>query len=213
MKKEIGTGITLAILLGSFLLIGATAASVIIGSTQSGNSGFSQEEIDQLITDIVDDISTYLKLHDIIGKYYDTNNGPRLQRIAIPIRLLYSTEVDLSQFTIQLNNGNQMVILTYNGNTDNLERHSVFNHPLWDTLSDNHFTLLVTIDDDHSMIDYHTMNKNTDAAFLIFPLSSDFAMKKGDTMMITLVPAVGTPRTVQIEAPLPTTALVVLGPE
>lgn len=212
MKKELGAGITIAVLLVSFLLIGATTASVLIGNTQS-NGSISSEDIEKMVNEVVDDISTYIKITDIYGKYSSTENGPRIQQIAIPIKLYVSSTLDLMQFTIELNNGNQLSILTYTGNADCMQSHTLFDDPLWNSINEGTFGVLVTIDDDQSIVNFHTINKNTDAAFLLIKLPQDFTMKQGDTLQITLVPSVGTSRTIEAIAPLPTTSVVILGPE
>jgi len=211
MKKEIGTGITFIILLISLLLIGVTTASVIIGNSQSSGS-LSEDDLNTMINDIVNDVSTYIKISEVYGKYYETDHGFRIQRIGIPIKLLYTSELDLSQLTIELNDGNQLMILHFNDQAASIQSRSLFDHGLWSTVNDSNFSILVVNDDDQSINNYHTFNKNTDNGFLVIRLSPSLEMKNGDELTITLVPSLGSQRTVHTIAPLPTNTLAIIGP-
>ena len=60
------TGITTIILLISFLLIGATVASIITGETEGTTS---EEDMDQILNDVLDEITTYIHCSD--GFFYE----------------------------------------------------------------------------------------------------------------------------------------------
>ncbi|MCK5459005.1 MAG: hypothetical protein KAI20_03880, partial [Thermoplasmatales archaeon] len=68
MNNQGATGIATAILLISFILIGATAASVIMGD--SGNN--PEENYEEILDEALDEISTYIQIKDALGKYNST---------------------------------------------------------------------------------------------------------------------------------------------
>ena len=207
MNNQGNLGLITGILLIGFILIGAVSASVIMNTTQNVSDN---NDLNKITNEVVDEIITYLQFKDVVGKYQMINGEQRIQQIAILIKPLISLDIELSHMTIQLSNGEQLYILSYNGNAASINPYSVFNHPLWDTITPGTYSLLPTIDDDQSIITYQLINKNTDMAFILIKLPDDTAMKKGDYLDITILPSPGMGRTIRLEAPLPTTHIVTL---
>jgi hypothetical protein len=112
--------------------------------------------------------------------------------------------------TIELSNGEQFQLLFYNGLAESLKSHSLFEHPLWDSLTPGTFSLISTIDDDNSIINSHLINKNTDMTFILLKLPDDSAMRYGDELKVTILPSPGIGRTVTLESPLSTKHVVTL---
>jgi len=193
------TGITTIILLMSFLLIGATIASVVRSGT--GGTTTSEENIDQILNDVLDEITTYIQIKDQIGKYYMDNSVQKIQKIAILVKPLISQDIDISQLTIKLSNGYDVKILNYSGNARFIGTNSLFEHPIWNNITGNSFGFIVTLDSDRSLVDYNTLN--ADMAYIIIKLSEGFSMVKGDSLTVTLFPSSGLARTITLEAPLP----------
>ncbi len=158
----------------------------------------------------VREISTYIQIKDTLGKYYSTEGEQRIQKIAILIKPLFSINMDTSKLMIKLNNGKQVKLLYYNEQAEFIGYHSLVEHPIWDTINDNDFGFIVTLDTDRSLVDHDVLNANIDMAYLIIKLSEDFTMKKGDTLEITLSPSTRITRTLVIEAPLPMKPVVTL---
>lgn len=206
MDTQGATGIATAILLISFVLIGATAASVIMGD----NGEYSEENYEEMLEEALDEISTYIQIKDVLGKYYYTPEESHIQRIAILIKPLFSTEIDTSELMIKLNNGQQVKILYYNNHADFISSNSLFEHPIWDNMTDTNFSFIAILDKDRSIIDYDTINDNTDMTYIILKLPPDFTMKKGDSLEITLFPSTGITKTIYLKAPLPIKQIVSL---
>lgn len=204
MANHGATGIATAILLISFILIAATVASVVVGNSRKS----SEDDFEQTVNEIVDEISTYLQIKDVMGKYSSVNGEQRIQRLVILIKPLVSVNLDVSELMVKLCNGEQVRILSYSGQAAFLQSNSLFKHPLWDSTDENCFSLIVTLDGDRSMVDYHMIDDNTDWAYIIITLSEDFALKQDDSMEITLFSSTGIPRTITVEAPLPIKSLV-----
>ncbi len=212
MSKWGSMAITSAILLIASLLIGVVAFSVLSGSTD-GTTGSEQDIIElynQLVDDSIDEISTYIQIQDRIGKYYGEPQHQRLQKIALMIKPLVSINIDISELTIKLCNGKDVMILRCNNKTDMIGAQSLFEHTLWSNLEENNFSFIVTHDKDKSIIDFKTINSNTDMGYIIIKLPEEFYMKKGDTLAISLFPETGITRNIVIEAPLPIKSVVYL---
>ena len=200
------TGVATAILLLSFILIGATAASVIMGD----NGEDPEENYEEILNEALDEISTYIQIKDVLGKYYTVEEDQHIQKIAILIKPLFSTDIDATTLMIKLNNGKQIKILYYNSQAEFISSNSLFEHPIWDTLIDTDFGFIVVLDSDQSIIDYETINDNTDMTYLILKLPTEFTLKKGDSLEITLFPSTGITKTIHLKAPLPIKQIVSL---
>lgn len=203
------TGIAVVLLLLSSAAFGATIVSV----TSNGvNNNPSDEDLSQLavkITDeTIDKITTYIQTTQMLGKYYGEPHHQKIEKIAIMIKSMISKNVSLSELTIELNNGNAVIMLSYSGDAEFIGANDVFEHPIWNSIDENNFGFVVTHDKDSSLVDYNTINDNTDMAYLIIKLPEYMAMSKGDTMTITLSPSNGITRTIDLEAPLPMTSVV-----
>lgn len=206
MNNQGATGIATAILLISFILIGATAASVIMGD--SGNN--PEENYEEILEEALDEISTYIQIKDALGKYNSTTEEQHIQKIAILIKPLFSIDIDASKLVIKLNNGKQIKMLYYNRQAEFISSNSLFEHPIWTTMTDTDFGFIVILDKDQSIIDYGTINDNTDMTYIIIKLPNDFTMKKGDTLKLTLFPSTGITKTINLKAPLPIKQIVAL---
>ena len=206
MNNQGATGIATAILLISFILIGATAASVIMGD--SGNN--PEENYEEILEEALDEISTYIQIKDALGKYNSTTEEQHIQKIAILIKPLFSIDIDASKLVIKLNNGKQIKMLYYNRQAEFISSNSLFEHPIWTTMTDTDFGFIVILNKDQSIIDYGTINDNTDMTYIIIKLPNDFTMKKGDTLELTLSPSTGVTKTINLKAPLPIKQIVAL---
>ena len=200
MGSLTGTVIIVATLVISALLIGVTIASVI---TEETTGVTTEDDFEKIVNEAVDEIATYIQIRDQKGKYYNINGEQRIEKIVILISPLVSQEIDVSQLTIQLCDGEQVRILTYDGNAESLDSNSVFEHPIWNNINGNNFGFISIIDSDGSLVDYNALNDYSDNAYIVIRLPTDMTMEKYDKMAVTLFPATGITRTTILEAPLP----------
>ena len=207
MNNHGATGIATAILLVSFILIGATAASVMLGDAGENTS---EENYEEMLEEALDEISTYIQIKDVLGKYNSTPEEQHIQKIAILIKPLFSIDIDASELMIKLNNGQQVKMLYYNRQAEFISSNSLFEHPIWDTVTDTNFSFIAILDKDRSIVDYDTINDNTDMIYIILKLPEDFTMKKGDNLEITLFPSTGITKIINLKAPMPIKQIVSL---
>jgi len=206
MNNRAATGIATVILIASFIIITATAASVLFDD----NINVSTEDYENIIKETVDEISTYIQIKEALGKYYQIDENQYIQKIAILIKPLISNNIDISNLMIKINNGNQVKFISYSEKSELIKSSSLFEHPIWDAIQQDNFGFIVTTDKDRSLIDYNTLNSNTDLAYIIIKLPEDFFMISGDTLIINLIPSTGIIKTITVQAPMPMTKVVSL---
>jgi archaellin len=200
MGKSIITGITALILLISLTMIGITVASIITGE----NTGAATEgNYDQITKEIIDEISTYIQIKDQKGRYYEINGEQRIERIALWISPLVTQEIDVSQLTIQLDNGKDVKLLVYTGIAEDLDSNSIFDHQIWDNMDGSNFGFISIIDSDRSLVNHNIINDYSDNVYVVFKLPGDMTMQKNEELTVTLFPSTGITRTTVLEAPLP----------
>ncbi|DAC72469.1 MAG TPA: hypothetical protein DSN98_05090 [Thermoplasmata archaeon] len=206
MNDQAKLGMIAGILLLGFVLIGAVSASVIMTSTTK----YSEDNLNRITNEVVDEICTYLQINHIVGKYQTIHGEQKIQKIVILIKPLVSQEIDVSHMTLELIDGEHLTILTYNGLAESFQSGSLFEHPLWNSMPSGTFSLLTTIDDDSSIVNAHLLNKNTDMAFILLKLPDDMAMNTDNQLKVTILTSPGIGRTVTLEAPLSTQSVVTL---
>ena len=200
MSNWRNTGITTIILLTILLLVGLTVASVITGE----NTGSTDEQnYDQMTEEVMNEISTYIQIKDQKGKYYNINGTQKIEKIALLISPLVSQDIDVTQLTIQLDNGEKVKILSFDGNASKIDSNTLFNHPIWKNLTVNNFGFISIVDLDNSLIDHNTINDYSDNIYVVFKLPNDMTLEKRDKLIVTLFPSTGITRTTLLEAPLP----------
>jgi archaellin len=199
MGKSIITGITTLILLFSIILIGITVSSVITGE----NTGLTTEHnYDKITKEVIDEISTYIQIKDQKGKFNEINGKQRIEKIALWISPLVTQEINVSQLTIQLNNGETVMILTYDGFAEKLDSNSLFSHPIWNNIDGSNFGFISITDLDDSLVEYDSINDYSDNAYLIIRLPDDMTMLKNEKLIVTLFPSTGITRTTILKAPI-----------
>ena len=202
------TSIIAIILVLAFILAGIAVASVI---TDESSSATTDENYEQLVEETIDEISTYIQIRDQKGKYYKVDGEYKIQKIALLLSPLVSSNIDVSGLTVMLDDGESVRILYYNGASEHLGSNSLFEHILWHSLSDNDFSFISIIDDDSSLVNFNTINDYRDNAYLIFKLPADMQLTKKDKLTITLFPSTGIDRTIFLEAPPALTSVVDFG--
>jgi archaellin len=205
MAKSIVMGITTLILLISLLLSGLIVASVL--TNESYQTEF-EEDYMQMVDEIIDKTSTYIQILEQKGKYNEINQERKIDKIILYISPLIAQKIDVSKLTIQLNNGETIRFLRYLGDVKNLETHSIFSHPIWESLDGNNFGFISVIDFDESLINGNLLNDYSDHAYIVIRLPDDMAIAKNEELIVTLFPSTGITRTTILKAPFSTKPIV-----
>jgi archaellin len=199
-------GLTTGILLIVILFISAVAGSVIIQSTDNT----SNPDLTKITNEALDEITTYLQIKNVVGKYENIQGQEGIRQIAIFIKPLVSSNIDITKLTLMISNGNDLRFLSFSGQVAPIRSYSLFSHPLWDSMDEGSYSIISTVDDDTSMTDVHLINKNTDMGFIIFTLPATDPLLYDGSMQVTLIPSPGNECSVTLEPPLPTTHVVSL---
>ncbi|UCH72104.1 MAG: hypothetical protein JSW62_00720 [Thermoplasmatales archaeon] len=186
------TGIAAMPILISFLLIGGASSLVVF----EGSDEMS-EDADRIINDVIDEITTYLKIDDIVGKYYNTHGIRRVEKIVILVKQFIQNTINISELTIKICNNNDVILLNYSGHAVE-STSSLFEHKVWEKTNDA-FSLIVVLDRDRSLLDYNIMNEDT--VFIAINLPDQFTMKDRDSITISIIPAKGIISTAVLETP------------
>jgi archaellin len=198
MGSLIGTTITIAVLTVSSLMMGATISSVM--DTES-DSITTENNIEKITSDAIDEISTYLQIRDKKGKFSKINGVQKIEKIAILISPLVSQNIDISRLTIQISNGRILKILRNNGIIEHLDSNSIFEHPIWDKIDGNNFGFISISDYDKSLISNKLLNDFSDNVYIVIRLPAGMAMKTYDRIVVDLFPATGMATSILLEAP------------
>ena len=191
--KNIGSiGTTAIPLLSSFLLMGA-ASSVMFGSSDDLSM-----DAEQIVNGVLDEITTYLKIEDTLGKYYNNNGTRRVEKIVILVKPFIKSAINISELTIKIRNNDDVILLRYSGSAVESDSGGIFENWIWDETS-NAFSIIVVLDKDRSLLDYNVMNE--DLVFIAVKLPDRFCMKDDETITISIIPSKGIIRTIVLETP------------
>ena len=206
MKSWGSSGIATVIILIAIMLIVVTVAAVL--SEETNTTSTEEQDLEQMTQEIIDEITSYIQIKDQKGKYYKTDNVQKIQKIALLISPLVSQNIDMTQLTIQIDNGETVRMLYYTSNSAKIGSQSLFEHSLWDELDNEKFGLISIMDIDESITNYQVLNENSDNAYLIFKLPTDMQLSKYDTIKVTLFPSSGITRTTILKAPMPMKSVI-----
>ena len=200
MGKLRSTGITYITIIIVLMIVLFAAASIITGETSNTTT---DQDYEQILNDVLDDISTYIQIKDKKGKFYEIDNELKITKIALLISPLISNDIDLSSLSLQIDNGEFVNIQYYSNSAVEIGKNTVFEHPVWNDLNGSNFSFISINDRDDSLVNYNIFNKNSDIAYLILELPSYCTMQKYDEIKIILFPDTGIKKTITLEAPMP----------
>ena len=192
MNNKGSTGIVSITILTSLLLTGAATSVMFDGTDDLSN------DAKQIVNEVLDEITTYLKIDDVVGKYYINDGVRRVEKIVILVEQFIQSNIDISELNIKLSNNNDIILLKYSGHAYEIKTEAIFEHQIWDK-TDHNFSLIVLNDKDKSLLDHGVMNK--DKTFIAIKLPEDFAMNGGDSISLSLIPNKGTTRSIVLETP------------
>lgn len=210
MNTRGSSTIPVSFLLISSVLIGASVYNFT--STEINEENPDENNLihyaNQIINETVDEITTYLQTVSTMGKFNGSPPNQKINQIVILVKPMLSKNIDISELIIELFNGNHVKYLNYSGDTLFIESYGIFEHPLWNSLSENNFGLIVVYDEDTSIANYGIFNEKTDMVFLTIKLPEIMEMSKGDKLTITLIHAIGIKRSIDLKAPLPIKSII-----
>jgi len=195
------TGITSLALLASLLLIGAGTSSVFLGESED-----ISDEAENAVNDVLKEITTYIQIKNIIGDLDNQGKDMQLKKIVVLAKPLFETTLNLSQLHIQINNGETIKIFNYN-NTYTKSSDDLFKNKLWEKLNKNEYGIIILTDEDNSIKNTETLNK--DLIYFAINIPSTLTIHPGDEITITLIPGEGCINNIDVEIPFSASSHIV----
>jgi archaellin len=186
-------GIVYVALFSGFLLVGTTTSSILLDVSNDISM-----DARQILNDVVDEITTYLKIEEVIGKYNTTNEDRSVDKIVILVDQFIQNTINVSEIVIKICNNNDVLLLRYSGRAIEVDSGGIFENYLWNTIN-NTFDLIVIIDDDRSLLEYGSMNK--DMVFFAIKLPASFAIKKRESITVSITPGKGITSSIVLKTP------------
>ncbi|HEC82151.1 MAG TPA: hypothetical protein ENI42_07015 [Thermoplasmatales archaeon] len=185
------TGIITVPLLSSLLVFSAASTNIF------ENSDNLSKDVEKMVNDVVEEVATYIVIKDAIGKYYHNADGvPKVRKIVVLVKPLIPSVINISELTIEISNGNDVMLLSYSGKAMQSNSAALFEHQIWDKTVDA-FSLIVLIDKDKSLLDHGIMNE--DLALIAIRLPDKFAMGDDESITLSIIPVRGAITSVVLE--------------
>lgn len=194
-----------AILIIIFIITTITAITVVQSQNYQTTSILNLKSI---LNNINEEITTYIQIKDQLGKYYNLNNQPQIQKISLLITPLLSKEIKITQLKAEIQSSKNIQILNYNQKPAKYNGGALFEHPVWKNISKNEYSLLVINDRDYSIINHGIMNDQTDIIYLTIKLPEKTYISYGEKINIKLFFPAGISKKITVEPPLPTQPVV-----
>jgi archaellin len=188
-----GAGITGMALVTSFLVAGS-ASTVFFEDIDA-----ISQDAEKMLNDVLQEITTYIKIDDAIGKYCGFGETRSIEKIVLFAKQYINTPINLSEIIIEISNKDDIVLLKYSGQSYEIGTSTIFQHYAWEIINNNTFSILVTDDEDRSLLDYNIMNN--DLIIIIIPLSEQFKLKQSESMTISIIPENGITSSIYVETP------------
>jgi archaellin len=196
-------GLVAVALVITIMILGTATGSIILQTQDTDTAN-----LNTIATEATNDLTSYLKVQQIIGRYDHTHS---ITQLAINIRLLVSGTIDLSHLTIELITRDNVLLLSYQANaTSTLTSGALFSADSWQHLSPQSYAMLIMADNDNSILTGQTMNKNTDTGFLVVSLPETMALHSYDTLELRIIPNPGHIRQLSLDVPFDTHDIAVL---
>ena len=204
INNDASAGVAAVLLLITILIIGATASSLMTESPQQ----VTESDYTEIIDDVYSEITGYVQIKEIIGKYYAHADSYAIKKIILLITPLCTVNIDLNDVFIELQSKNNFKTIYFNNFPTTSKGSDLFENSYWKNISLDAFGCIVALDTDNSISTYNVINDPTDMMYLTILLPEDMVLFKGDKLVLSIVPGSGTIRTVEIIAPLPMQTIV-----
>lgn len=199
------TVIIIAIIIGAIIV--SSAALTVEDETADS---FSEEDMQQMIDEIYTEISTYMQVDKIMGKFDDNKNERDIRQIAILLHPKFSTEILIEDIVLEISNGFQTQFYYFNGIYGDLSNQTLFTHSLWTNLPSNSFAVLPMLDKDQSIKQLQVINKNSDRLYIVVKIPDSFSLHKGDELHISLYPPTGVVKKMNVRIPFSISSITTL---
>ncbi len=182
------------------ILVASGASTIYMDSSED----FDQD-VEKIVNDAVKDITTYVEILDVIGRYMGMGEKRELDRILILAKLPFDGSINASDLRICVDDGKRLIILGYSGFATFQKSDSLFDNAVWS----EGFSLIVILDRDSSICEWGVINHG-DIFFIAVELPSSFHIRAGDNLVIYIVVPSGVTKTLDIYVPFSCSSDIIL---
>ena len=200
MNRWGSVGISTFTFLGILLLLGVSASSILLGQSTE-----TSEEFEDVADEVLNEISTYFMVKNVVGRFDCTDSNAELQRMVILTKPLIPTTVNLSEMYVQISDGNALISLSYNGSYSKAHG-DIFGNRIWNEIDENEFGIMILTDSDNS-IDAGYLNK--DLVYLAIKIPLSLSVHPNDRIIVSLIPTQGYVENIEIITPFILTSSIV----
>jgi archaellin len=198
----VGFAIVITILI---LMIITTTVTSIVDQT---NDEITEADLEEMISTIYNDISTYIQIEHIYGKYSQTDEGRMIKQIALQINPLFSIDVPLDGIIIEVIGNQDVQMMYYSGCASSILPYSLFGHLAWNNVSSAQFSIVSIFDTDASIEQNDVINDCTDRAYIIIGLSEDLWISHTEHIEMNIIFKSGVNRGLNLQAPFSTKDII-----
>jgi len=191
-----------------FLLITIIVTTAVTSILDQENNEITEEDLEEMISTIYKDISTYVQIEHIYGKYYQTEHGRMITQIALQIQPYFSTEISLDRIIIQIIDKQDVHTIYYSGSASTIMSYSLFAHPEWNNATSTYFSIISIFDLDASIEQNNLINDFSDRAYILVHLDEDQQISHTDLIEMNVLFDSGVNRYLNLQVPFSTKDII-----
>lgn len=169
MKSKIVTSFFLILSIIIMIVITTTVTSL----TNSVDNELSEDNLEEMLSTLYKDISTYVQIEHIYGKYTQTEHSRMITQIALQIKPYFSTEIPVDRIVLQILGNHDIQTLYYSGSSSPMMSSSLFDNPIWNNTTATHFSIMSLFDFDSSIEENNLINDFSDRMYILVRLNKD----------------------------------------
>lgn len=204
MKSKIVISFFLILSILVMIIITTTVTSVI----NSENVEITEDNLEEMLSTLYKDISTYVDIEHVYGKYCQTEHGRMITQIALQIKPYFSTEIPLDGIIIQIISKQDVHTIYYSGSASPMMSYSLFDHPEWNNTTSTHFSIISLFDSDSSIEQNNLINDFSDRAYILIHLNENQWISHTEPIEMNILFESGVNRYLDLQAPFSTKNIV-----
>ena len=204
MKSKIIITFSLLLFVFIMILVTTTVTSIV----NQENDEITEENFEEMLSTIYKDVSTYVQIEHIYGKYCQTEHGRMITQIALQIKPFFSTEISLEKLIIEIVDQRDVHMRYYSGSASSIFPYSLFDHPEWINATSTDFSMISIFDLDSSITQYNLINEYSDRAYILLRLNDDQWINPSEHIEMNLLFDFGVNRYLNLQAPFSTKDVV-----
>ena len=204
MKSKSLLSFTLILLLLVILVLNVTVSSFIYETTDD----ITEEDLEDMLSTIYNDISTYVEIEHMYGRYNKTDQGRMITQLAILINPYFSTTISLEEIILETITPQDVQLFYFSNHSSKIASNTLFSHPEWNNTSTTHFSIISIFDRDASIEQYNLLNDHSDRVYILIQLPENLWINNNEHIEINILFSSGNKRSLSLQVPFSTKDIV-----